>query len=83
MHDVMKRKDPNVECLYVKSFMSYMGPEAAIRQVFLMARRMAPCLLIFEDIDSLGTVNRLLEYTFPAPNYIFSSIPFEPRQNPK
>merc|ERR1712098_623856 len=29
------------------------GPEYGIRQIFTMARRMAPCLLIFEDIDSL------------------------------
>lgn len=53
MHDVMRRKDPSVECLYVKTFNSFMGPEVGIRNIFLMARRMAPCLLIFEDIDSL------------------------------
>lgn len=56
MHDVAKRRHPSVECLYVKTFNSYMGPEAGIRQIFLKARQMAPCLLIFEDIDSLVNV---------------------------
>ncbi|KAH6719101.1 P-loop containing nucleoside triphosphate hydrolase protein [Leptodontidium sp. 2 PMI_412] len=53
MHDISKRTKPNIESLYVKTFNSYAGPEYGIRQIFLMARRMAPCLLIFEDIDSL------------------------------
>jgi SpoVK/Ycf46/Vps4 family AAA+-type ATPase len=53
MHDISKRKNPTIESLYVKSFTSYGGPEAGIRNIFLQARRMAPCLLIFEDIDSL------------------------------
>jgi transitional endoplasmic reticulum ATPase len=56
MHDISKRKGPSVECLYVKTFNSFMGPEAGIRNIFLMARRMAPCILIFEDIDSLVNV---------------------------
>jgi transitional endoplasmic reticulum ATPase len=53
MHDISKRVSPSIESLYVKSFSSYGGPELAIRQIFLKARQMAPCLLIFEDIDSL------------------------------
>ena len=53
MHDLSKRTSPNVETLYVKTFSSYAGPEYGIRQIFLMARKMAPCLLVFEDIDSL------------------------------
>ena len=53
MHDISKRTKPTIESLYVKTFTSYAGPEYGIRQIFLMARRMAPCLLIFEDIDSL------------------------------
>ncbi|CAG8950277.1 hypothetical protein HYFRA_00006769 [Hymenoscyphus fraxineus] len=53
MHDMTKRLDPTIENLYVKSFNSYGGPERGIRDVFLKARQMAPCLLIFEDIDSL------------------------------
>ncbi|KAH8593385.1 P-loop containing nucleoside triphosphate hydrolase protein [Bisporella sp. PMI_857] len=57
MHDVSKRTKPAIESLYVKSFSSYMGPEYGIRQIFLKARQMAPCLLIFEDIDSLVNVS--------------------------
>ncbi|KAL2067407.1 hypothetical protein VTL71DRAFT_1832 [Oculimacula yallundae] len=53
MHDISKKTKPSIESLYVKTFNSYGGPEYGIRQIFLMARRMAPCLLIFEDIDSL------------------------------
>jgi transitional endoplasmic reticulum ATPase len=53
MHDVSKRLHPSIESLYIKSFSSYGGPEMGIRQIFLKARQMAPCLLIFEDIDSL------------------------------
>ncbi|RFU33130.1 hypothetical protein B7463_g3246, partial [Scytalidium lignicola] len=57
IHDCSKRTSPAVETLYVKSFQSWQGPEASIRQIFLKARQMAPCLLIFEDIDSLVNVS--------------------------
>jgi transitional endoplasmic reticulum ATPase len=57
MHDISKKTSPKIESLYVKTFNSYMGPEFGIRQIFLEARRMAPCLLIFEDIDSLVLPN--------------------------
>lgn len=53
MHDISKRTSPKIESLYVKTFNSFSGPEYGIRQIFLQARRLAPCLLIFEDIDSL------------------------------
>lgn len=53
MHQVSKRTSPTIETLYVKTFNSFSGPEYGIRQIFLKARQMAPCLLIFEDIDSL------------------------------
>ncbi|MCJ1408162.1 hypothetical protein MMC19_002235 [Ptychographa xylographoides] len=43
-----------VATLYVKSF-SMFNPEYAIRTVFQKARSTAPCLLIFEDVDSLVT----------------------------
>lgn len=56
MHDLSKRTSPTVTSLYVKSFKSFMGPEYGIREIFLKARQMAPCLLIFEDIDSLVDV---------------------------
>lgn len=57
MNDISKRSSPAIESLYVKSFNSYAGPEYGIRQIFLKARQMAPCLLIFEDIDSLVNVS--------------------------
>lgn len=31
------------------------GPQMSIRQIFTKARQTAPCLLLFEDIDSLVT----------------------------
>ncbi|MCA1612797.1 MAG: ATP-binding protein [Acidobacteria bacterium] len=41
-------------CLYVKSFKSSCGTEHDnIRAVFARARQAAPCLLVFEDLDSL------------------------------
>ncbi|KZT53204.1 P-loop containing nucleoside triphosphate hydrolase protein [Calocera cornea HHB12733] len=39
--------------LYVKSFQSYMGEEGSMQIVFDKARQMAPCVLIFEDLDAL------------------------------
>ena len=39
--------------LYVKSFQSWMGEEAAMQMVFDKARQVAPCVLILEDLDSL------------------------------
>ncbi|KAF9226644.1 P-loop containing nucleoside triphosphate hydrolase protein [Gyrodon lividus] len=39
--------------LYVKSFQSYQGEEAAMQSVFQKARQVAPCVLILEDLDSL------------------------------
>jgi len=38
--------------LYVRSLQSFGGEEYAIQQIFSMARRFAPCLLVFEDLDS-------------------------------
>jgi SpoVK/Ycf46/Vps4 family AAA+-type ATPase len=57
MNSLSKWSKPNIETLYVKTFKSFMGPEFGIRQIFLKARQMAPCLLIFEDIDSLVDVS--------------------------
>ncbi|KAG8928704.1 hypothetical protein FRC02_006579 [Tulasnella sp. 418] len=39
--------------LLVRSFQSWAGEEAAMQEVFGMARRMSPCIVIFEDLDSL------------------------------
>lgn len=55
MNDLTERKDPTVELLYVKSLRSMGGPEQSIRLIFQKARAMAPCFLIFEDLDSLVT----------------------------
>ena len=41
-------------CLYVKAFRSEYGTDQEnIRAVFERARRAAPCLLVFEDLDSM------------------------------
>ncbi|MFL6230620.1 MAG: AAA family ATPase [Pyrinomonadaceae bacterium] len=41
-------------CLYVKSFKSsYDTDQDNMREVFTHARRTAPCVLVFEDLDSL------------------------------
>lgn len=48
------REDP-VPSLYVKSFDACQGEKYSIRAIFSQARNMAPCLLIFEDLDSLVT----------------------------
>jgi AAA+ superfamily predicted ATPase len=42
-----------VHSLYVKSLDACSGPKWSIQQIFQKARRMAPCMLIFEDLDSL------------------------------
>lgn len=42
-----------IPTLYVKTFRSIFGPEYSIRQIFVKARAQAPCLLVFEDLDSL------------------------------
>jgi len=48
-----ERPDP-IPSLYVKSFENKCnGPQASVREIFVHARKMAPCLLVFEDLDSL------------------------------
>ena len=42
-----------IPSLYVKSFSNCSGEQAAISDIFSRARSTAPCLLIFEDLDSL------------------------------
>jgi transitional endoplasmic reticulum ATPase len=53
MHSLSELKSPTVELLYVKTLVAFGGPERSIRSIFLKARAMAPCVLIFEDLDSL------------------------------
>jgi transitional endoplasmic reticulum ATPase len=52
MHALYERKDP-VPTLYVRSLSSFGGPEYSINQIFSLARRTAPCYLVFEDLDSI------------------------------
>lgn len=44
-----------IPTLYVKSGKGVYGTIYAIRHIFKKARQMAPCLLVFEDLDSLIT----------------------------
>lgn len=55
MKTLMARADP-IPTLYVKT-LSQRGfpPEMSVRQIFTKARQTAPCLLLFEDVDSLVT----------------------------
>lgn len=51
MHSLMEKYEDNIPSLYVKS-----APQTYhIRSIFQQARYMAPCLLIFEDIDTIVT----------------------------
>lgn len=52
MHSLYDRDDP-VPTLYVRSLANYGGPEYAISLIFGKARQMAPCFLVFEDLDSI------------------------------
>ena len=54
MHTLYKRNPP-VPTLYVKSLVSWGGPEYSIESIFHLARQEAPCYLVFEDLDSLVT----------------------------
>ncbi|PIB02564.1 putative ATPase [Cercospora beticola] len=54
MNTLYKRED-SVPTLYVKTLSSFAGPEYSIAQIFDLARRTAPCLLVFEDLDSIVT----------------------------
>jgi AAA+ superfamily predicted ATPase len=52
MHMLYKR-NPEVPTLYVKTLTSFFGPEDSINQIFQLARKQAPCYLVFEDLDSI------------------------------
>ena len=54
MHFLSARSEP-IPTLYVKSLAGCHGPHYAIREIFVKARATAPCLLVFEDLDSLIT----------------------------
>jgi len=48
MHSIYQRKPP-IPALYVKAVYGAYG----IRQVFLLARALSPCMLIWEDIETI------------------------------
>ena len=55
MKALMARPKP-VSTLVVKTLSQRsFGPQMSIRQIFTKARQTAPCLLLFEDVDSLVT----------------------------
>ena len=54
MRGLATRPDP-IPTLYVKWTKGDHGTTYAIREIFKKARKMAPCLLIFEDLDSMIT----------------------------
>ena len=45
--------EDTVATLIVKSFETCQGPQEGIHAIFGHARAIAPCLLVFEDLDSL------------------------------
>lgn len=49
----LSRREEPVPSLYVKNFDACQGQKWSIQAIFSHARIMAPCLLIFEDLDSL------------------------------
>ena len=54
MNSLYSRVEP-IPSLYVKSFESCGGEQAAIKDIFKKARATAPCFLVLEDLDSLVT----------------------------
>ncbi|OTB01277.1 hypothetical protein M426DRAFT_323553 [Hypoxylon sp. CI-4A] len=56
MHQLYSREDP-VPTLYVRTLTSFAGPESSINQIFTKARQLAPCYLVFEDLDTIVSDN--------------------------
>lgn len=52
IHSLYKRKEP-IPTLYVRSLASFGGPEYSLATIFGKARQVAPCFLVFEDLDSV------------------------------
>lgn len=55
MQELGNREDDPISSLYVKGLKNCHGGEYAIERIFHKARKRAPCLLVFEDLDSLVT----------------------------
>lgn len=47
----------SVPTLYVRSLSSFAGPEYSLQAIFHKARQVAPCYLVFEDLDSIVNDN--------------------------
>jgi transitional endoplasmic reticulum ATPase len=60
--NTLQTSERKIPSLYVKNLdnCNY-GPKKSIREIFTRARTMAPCVLIFEDLDSLVT-NKIRAY---------------------
>ncbi|KUI52496.1 putative ATPase YjoB [Cytospora mali] len=54
IHQLYNLKNP-IPTLYVRSLVSFYGPERSIAWIFEKARAMAPCYLILEDLDTIVT----------------------------
>lgn len=55
MKSLLTRPEP-VPTLVIKTLAQRsFGPQMSVRQIFTKARQTAPCLVLFEDIDSLVT----------------------------
>ncbi|KAL9087838.1 MAG: hypothetical protein Q9159_003435 [Coniocarpon cinnabarinum] len=55
INELGSRKDNPIPSLHVKSLVNDMGGEYALGCIFDLARKTAPCILVFEDLDSLVT----------------------------
>ncbi|KAL8664304.1 MAG: hypothetical protein Q9202_003118 [Teloschistes flavicans] len=55
MHTLSHLPHNPIPTLYVRSLASYWGPEDALASIFTEARKQSPCLLVFEDLDSIVT----------------------------
>jgi len=53
MNSVSHFKNPEAPLLYVRSLHGFFGEESSIKEIFAKARDVAPCLLVFEDLDSM------------------------------
>ncbi|ORX98434.1 P-loop containing nucleoside triphosphate hydrolase protein [Clohesyomyces aquaticus] len=50
---ITKNGKMSVPTLYVRTLSSFAGPEYSLAQIFHKAREVAPCYLVFEDLDSI------------------------------
>lgn len=56
IHSLSIRRKP-IPALYIKSLKGCRHEQSNVQSIFCHAREVAPCLLIFEDVDSLVTDN--------------------------